>query len=142
MLGRWRRGNESGAHIEIITRARKELDLVDANVVRDFFQKERPTHVVLAAAKVGGIKANADAPVDFLLDNLKIQNNVIESAHDAGVKKLLFLGSSCIYPKLAPQPIREDSLLTGLLEPTNEPYAIAKITGLKLCEAYRRQYRR
>ena len=105
-----------------------------------FFDQARPTHVVLAAAKVGGIKANETAPVDFLLENLKIQNNVIESAHSVGVRKLLFLGSSCIYPKFAPQPIQEDSLLTGPLEPTNEAYAIAKIAGVKLCDAYRRQF--
>lgn len=134
------RRQASGDKIEILTRTRAELDLIDAAAVGAFFKEERPTHVVLAAARVGGIKANTDAPVDFLLDNLKIQNNVIESADAAKVRKLLFLGSSCIYPKLAPQPINEDSLLTGPLEPTNEPYAIAKIAGLKLCDAYRRQY--
>jgi GDP-L-fucose synthase len=125
---------------EIITRTRIELDLTDSTAVRKFFQETKPTHVVLAAAKVGGIKANREAPVDFLLENLKIQDNVIESAHLAGVRKLLFLGSSCIYPKLAPQPITEDSLLTGSLEPTNQWYAIAKIAGLKLCDAYREQF--
>src|SRR4051812_14023062 len=132
--------NASGAKIEILTRSRAEMDLTNGESVATFFKKERPTHVVLAAAKVGGIKANNDLPVDFLLENLKIQNNVIESAHHAGVGKLLFLGSSCIYPKLAPQPISEDSLLTGPLEPTNEAYAIAKIAGLKLCDAYRTQF--
>ena len=125
---------------QIVTRSRSELNLLDGAAVREFFLAERPTHVVVAAAKVGGIKANNDFPVDFLLDNLKIQNHVIESAHAAGVGKLLFLGSSCIYPKFAPQPIKEDSLLTGLLEPTNEAYAIAKIAGIKLCQSYRRQY--
>ena len=131
---------DSGEQWEILTRSRSELDLLDGRAVREFFLAERPTHVVVAAAKVGGIKANNDFPVDFLLDNLKIQNHLIESAHAGGVQKLLFLGSSCIYPKFAPQPIKEDSLLTGLLEPTNEAYAIAKIAGIKLCQAYRRQY--
>ena len=131
---------EDGAPWEIVTRSRRELDLLDDKAVRAFFEKERPTHVVVAAAKVGGIKANNDLPVDFLLDNLKIQNHLIESAHAAGVGKLLFLGSSCIYPKFAPQPIKEDALLTGTLEPTNEAYAIAKIAGIKLCQAYRKQY--
>lgn len=106
----------------------------------DFFQSERPEYVFLAAAKVGGIHANSAYPVDFLLSNLQIQNNVIEASHRFEVKKLLFLGSSCIYPKLAPQPIQETSLLTGVLEPTNEPYALAKITGIKLCQSYNRQY--
>ena len=101
---------------------------------------ERPARVVVAAARVGGIKANVDRPVEFLLENLKIQNNLIESAHNSGVEKLLFLGSSCIYPKFAPQPIPETALLTGELEPTNEPYAIAKIAGIKLCQAYAREY--
>lgn len=134
------RRKSTGQQFDIVTRARAETDLTDADAVEAFFTKTRPTHVVLAAAKVGGIKANREAPVDFLLDNLKIQNNVIEAAHDSGVRKLLFLGSSCIYPKLAPQPISEDSLLTGPLEPTNEWYAIAKIAGLKLCDAYREQF--
>jgi len=123
----------------ILTRTRSELDLTQTDAVRSFFETERPQSVILAAAKVGGIKANNDAPVDFLLQNLKIQNNVIEAANDFGVNKLLFLGSSCIYPKFAPQPIREDSLLTGSLEPTNEWYALAKIAGIKLCQAYARQ---
>jgi GDP-L-fucose synthase len=134
------RALERRAKIDILTQTRDETDLTNAAAVRALFEKAKPTHVVLAAAKVGGIKANNDSPVEFLLENLKIQNNVIESAHAAGVRKLLFLGSSCIYPKLAPQPIKEDSLLTGLLEPTNEPYAIAKIAGVKLCDAYRRQF--
>ena len=110
--------------------------------MQSYFREAKPTQVILAAAKVGGIKANQNAPVDFLLENLKIQNNVLEAAHDIGVKKLLFLGSSCIYPKLAPQPINEDSLLTGPLEPTNEWYAIAKIAGVKLAAAYREQFGR
>ena len=131
---------KDGEPWEVITRARAELDLLDGAAVRAFLLAERPAFVVVAAAKVGGIKANNDFPVDFLLDNLKIQNHLIESAHAAGVGKLLFLGSSCIYPKFAPQPIKEESLLTGTLEPTNEAYAIAKIAGIKLCEAYRRQY--
>jgi GDP-L-fucose synthase len=125
---------------EILVRTRAELDLTNAGLVRNFFENARPERVILAAARVGGIKANNDRPVEFLLENLKIQNNVIESAHATGVEKLLFLGSSCIYPKFAPQPIAEDSLLTGLLEPTNEPYAIAKIAGIKLCQAYAREY--
>jgi GDP-L-fucose synthase len=134
------RRKSTGQEFDIVTRARAETDLTDTAAVAAFFTETRPTHVVLAAAKVGGIKANREAPVDFLLQNLKIQNNVIEAAHDSGVRKLLFLGSSCIYPKLAPQPISEDSLLTGPLEPTNEWYAIAKIAGLKLCDAYREQF--
>jgi GDP-L-fucose synthase len=136
-LERRKRGDKT---FDILTRTRLETDLSDAAAVHEFFEEARPTHVVLAAAKVGGIKANREAPVDFLLENLKIQNNVIEAAHAARVHKLLFLGSSCIYPKLAPQPIREDSLLTGPLEPTNEWYALAKIAGLKLCDAYRQQF--
>jgi GDP-L-fucose synthase len=124
----------------IVTRTHAELDLTDTAAVREFFQKERPQFVVLAAAKVGGIKANNDYPVEFLLQNLKIQNNVIESAHESGVEKLLFLGSSCIYPKFAEQPIRETALLSGELESTNQWYAIAKITGIKLCQAYATQY--
>ncbi len=131
---------EGGEPWEIVTRSRQELNLLDGAAVRAFFEAARPTHVVVAAARVGGIKANNDFPVDFLLDNLKIQNHLIESAHAAGAGKLLFLGSSCIYPKFAEQPIKEEALLTGLLEPTNEPYAIAKIAGIKLCQAYRRQY--
>jgi len=130
----------AGEKFEILTHTRAEMDLTDSDAVQSFFKHAKPTHVILAAAKVGGIKANNDSPVEFLLENLKIQNNVIESAHSVGVTKLLFLGSSCIYPRLAPQPIPEGSLLSGPLEPTNEPYAIAKITGVKLCDAYRRQF--
>jgi GDP-L-fucose synthase len=124
----------------ILTRSRSELDLTEETAVHDFFRNERPEIVILAAARVGGIRANMDSPVEFLVDNLRIQNNVIRAAHDHGARKLLFLGSSCIYPKQAPQPIRESALLTGPLEPTNEPYAIAKITGIKLCQAYTREY--
>lgn len=124
----------------IVTRERAELDLSDEPAVAEFFAAEKPNVVILAAAKVGGIKANNDFPVEFLLANLRIQNNVIRSAYEAGVRKLLFLGSSCIYPKLAPQPIPETALLTGPLEPTNDAYAIAKIAGIKLCQAYSRQY--
>ena len=124
----------------LVTRTHAELELCDRAAVREFFQRERPTHVVLAAARVGGIKANATSQVEFLVDNLRIQNNVIEAAADFGVAKLLFLGSSCVYPKHAPQPLREEALLTSALEPTNEGYALAKICGLKLCAYYRRQY--
>ena len=122
-------------------RDRSQLDLGDERAVQSFFAKERPAIVIFAAAKVGGIKANNDFPVEFLLDNLRIQNNIIRSAYETGVRKLLFLGSSCIYPKLAPQPIPETALLGGPLEPTNEAYAIAKIAGIKLCQAYAREYR-
>jgi len=121
-------------------KSRAELDLLDAPAVRRFFEAERPEYVFLAAARVGGIKANDTFPASFLHENLEIQNNVIHAAHLTGVKKLLFLGSSCIYPRLAPQPMREEHLLTGPLEPTNEWYAIAKIAGIKLCQAYRRQH--
>ncbi|MBK7270495.1 MAG: GDP-L-fucose synthase [Flavobacteriales bacterium] len=124
----------------IITRTSKELDLKEQSAVRDFFTSEKPDVVVLAAAKVGGIHANNVYRAQFLYENLMIESNVIHSAHESGTKKLLFLGSSCIYPKLAPQPLKEESLLTGLLEETNEPYAIAKIAGIKLAESYRRQY--
>ncbi len=117
-----------------------ELDLRNTNAVASFFEKEKPEYVFLAAAKVGGILANNTYRAEFLYDNLMIQNNVIHQSYEHGVKKLLFLGSSCIYPKLASQPMREDALLTGLLEPTNEPYAIAKIAGIKMCDAYRDQY--
>src|SRR5213595_3974485 len=126
--------------INLITRSRAEVDLRDERAVRDFFAKEGPEVVVVAAAKVGGIKANMDAPVEFLIENLQIQNNVIRAAQEAGTRKLLFLGSSCIYPKFAPQPIPESALLSGPLEPTNEPYAIAKIAGIKLCQAFAREY--
>lgn len=118
----------------------QELDLRDQNAVETFFKIEQPQYVFLAAAKVGGILANNNYPADFLYDNLAIQNNVIHQSYVSGVKKLLFLGSSCIYPKMAPQPIKEEYLLTGPLEPTNDAYAIAKITGIKMCEAYRKQY--
>ena len=124
----------------ILTRSMKELNLKNQQVVADFFKEEKPDYVFLAAAKVGGIVANNTYRGEFLYDNLMIQNNVIHQSYVNGVKKLLFLGSSCIYPKLAPQPLREDALLTGLLEPTNEPYAIAKIAGIKMCDAYRDQY--
>ena len=124
----------------VVTRERAELDLSDESAVAKFFAAEKPNFVILAAAKVGGIKANNDFPVEFLLANLRIQNNVIRAAYEAGVGKLLFLGSSCIYPKLAPQPIPETALLSGPLEPTNEAYAIAKIAGIKLCQAYSREY--
>jgi len=123
-----------------ILRASKELDLRNQQAVADFFASEKPEYVFLAAAKVGGIHANNVYRAEFLHDNLMIQNNVIHQSYVHGVKKLLFLGSSCIYPKLAPQPLVEESLLTGLLEPTNEPYAIAKIAGIKMCDAYRAQY--
>lgn len=130
-----------GAGFEnLITRSRAELDLTDRHGVRTFFQECRPEYVFLAAAKVGGIHANDTYRADFIRENLEIQVNVIDEAWRAGVKKLLFLGSSCIYPREAPQPIREEHLLTGPLEPTNEPYAIAKIAGIKMCQAYRAQY--
>ena len=124
----------------LVTRTRAELDLTNRAAVDEFFLREKPTIVVMAAARVGGIKANNDEPVEFLLENLQIQNNIIHAAHENGVRKLLFLGSSCIYPKLAPQPIPESALLGGPLEPTNEAYAIAKIVGIKLCQAYAREY--
>ena len=125
----------------LVTRDSSELDLLNECGVKQLLIEEKPAVVILAAAKVGGIKANNDFPVEFLLDNLRIQNNVIRSAYQNGVRKLLFLGSSCIYPKLAPQPISENALLTGPLEATNEAYAIAKIAGIKLCQAYAREYR-
>jgi Nucleoside-diphosphate-sugar epimerases len=121
-------------------RDRAQLDFTNESAVRKFFLGEKPAVVILAAAKVGGIKANNDFPVEFLLDNLRIQNNIIHAAHRAGVRKLLFLGSSCIYPRGAPQPIPETALLHGPLEPTNEAYAVAKIAGIKLCQAYAREY--
>ncbi len=124
----------------VVTRDRGQLDLGDEAAVAAFFAYEKPEFVVLAAARVGGIKANSDYPVEFLLENLRIQNNVITAAHTHDVRKLLFLGSSCIYPKCAPQPILEDALLTGPLEPTNDAYAIAKIAGIKLCQAYAAEY--
>lgn len=124
----------------IIVRARQELDLLDATKVAEFFRGEKPEYVFLAAAKVGGIMANKTHPAEFIYENLAVQNNVIQNAHAYGVKKLIFLGSSCIYPKLAPQPIKEEYFLTGPLEPSNEAYAIAKIAGIAMCQAYRRQY--
>jgi len=127
-------------NVEFIVANRKELDLTNQQSVRDFMQKNRPDRVVLAAAKVGGIKANNDMPADFMYQNLMIEANVIHQAYEAGVENLLFLGSSCIYPKFAPQPIAEESLLDGHLEPTNEPYAVAKIAGIKMCESYNRQH--
>ena len=128
--------------VEILTRTRAELDLCDQAAVLDFMKSTRPDEVILAAAKVGGIHANTTYPAEFIYQNLQIQNNVIHSAHLNDVQKLLFLGSSCIYPRQVPQPMRENALLTGILEPTNEPYAIAKIAGIKMCESYNRQYGR
>ena len=130
----------SEGYTNIITRTSKELDLRNQVLVDAFFQTEQPEYVFLAAAKVGGIMANNTYRADFLYENLQLQNNVIHAAYVNKVKKLMFLGSSCIYPKLAPQPLKEEYLLTGTLEPTNEPYAIAKIAGIKMCEAYRAQY--
>jgi GDP-L-fucose synthase len=131
---------QSDGYENLVLRSSAELDLRNQAAVESFFNSERPEYVFLAAAKVGGIQANNNFPADFLRDNLQIQSNVIDSAYRAGVAKLLFLGSSCIYPKHAPQPMPESCLLTGPLEPTNEWYAIAKIAGLKMCQAYRRQY--
>lgn len=131
---------EAAGFSNIVTRDSSKLDLTDEPGVVQFFSDEKPSVVILAAAKVGGIKANDDQPVEFLLENLRIQNNVIRSAYQTGVRKLLFFGSSCIYPRLAPQPIPENALLTGPLEPTNEAYALAKIAGIKLCQAYAREY--
>lgn len=127
---------------QIITANRSKLDLTNQQAVNEFFKDTQPDQVYLAAAKVGGIYANNEYPADFIYQNLMIQANVIRAAHDFGVEKLLFLGSSCIYPKLSDQPMREEALLSGMLEPTNEPYAIAKIAGIKLCESYNRQYYR
>ena len=134
------RALQGAGYANLLTASRAELDLLNPLAVHGWFELMKPTVVVLAAAKVGGIEANNNYPADFLLDNLKIQTNVIETAWRAGVRRLLFLGSSCIYPKLAEQPIREEALLTGPLEPTNEWYAIAKITGIKLCAALRKQH--
>lgn len=131
---------KSKGYSNLLMRSSSELDLRDQHQVKHFFEKEQPEYVFMAAAKVGGIQANNTYRADFLYENLAMQNNVIHFSHSHGVKKLLFLGSSCIYPKMAPQPIKEEFLLTGLLEPTNEPYAIAKIAGLKMCEAYWDQY--
>lgn len=134
------RAFQRSGYENLLTASRDELDLLDLQAVQRWFAENKPTVVVLAAAKVGGIHANDTYPADFLLENLKIQTNVIETAWRSGVKRLLFLGSSCIYPKFAEQPIKEESLLTGALEPTNEWYAIAKIAGIKLCESLRKQY--
>ena len=131
---------DAGADLTLITRTSAELDLTNQQAVRDFFQAERPDQVILAAARVGGIVANNSYPAQFIYENLMIECNVIHQAHQAGVQKLLQLGSSCIYPRMAAQPMAEDALLTGTLEPTNEPYAIAKIAGIKLCESYNRQH--
>lgn len=131
---------EHDGFANLVTRARAQLDLTNAGAVDDFFSEEKPAIVILAAARVGGIRANDDEPVEFLLENIQMQNNVVRAAHQTGVRKLLFLGSSCIYPKQALQPIPESALLTGPLEPTNEAYAIAKIAGIKLCQAYAREY--
>ena len=134
------RNLEAKGFENIITRTHKELDLTNQEAVRRFFKEEKPEYVFLAAAKVGGIHANNTYPADFIYDNLMIQNNVIKAAHDFGVTKLLFLGSTCIYPKMAPQPIKEEYLLTGALEETNEAYAVAKIAGLEMCKFFKRQY--
>jgi GDP-L-fucose synthase len=133
---------QADPEVELVLRTRSELDLINQAAVQQFFQQERIDQVYLAAAKVGGILANNTYPADFIYENLMIQANIIQSAHLANVQKLLFLGSSCIYPKLATQPMTEQALLTGTLEPTNEPYAVAKIAGIKLCESYNRQYGR
>ncbi|RTR35960.1 GDP-L-fucose synthase [Shewanella canadensis] len=133
---------EQRGDVIVVKRQRAELDLLDQRAVRDFFIAEKIDQIYLAAAKVGGIVANNTYPAEFIYENLTIQNNIIHSAHEAGVQDLLFLGSSCIYPKFAEQPMTEDALLTGTLEPTNEPYAIAKIAGIKMCESYNRQYGR
>ena len=134
------RNLEDKGYKNIIYRTHKELDLTNQEAVRTFFEEERPEYVFLAAAKVGGIHANNTYPADFIYDNLMIQNNVIKAAHDFEVNKLLFLGSTCIYPKMAPQPIKEEYLLTGSLEETNEAYAVAKIAGLEMCKFFKRQY--
>ena len=134
------RALKAKGYINIVVKSSKELDLKNQQAVHDFFNQEQPEYVFLAAAKVGGIHANNSYPATFIYDNLMIQSNVIQAAYDFNVKKLLFLGSSCIYPKFAPQPIKEEYLLTGSLEPTNEAYAIAKIAGLKMCQFYKQQY--
>jgi GDP-L-fucose synthase len=131
---------EKKGYTNLVLRTRQELDLLDAEAVRAFFEAEAPEYVFLAAAKVGGIVANNTYPADFIYENLAVEINVIKAAHDAKTKKLLFLGSSCIYPKLAPQPIKEEYFMTGPLEPTNSAYAVAKIAGIEMCQAYRRQY--
>lgn len=134
-----RRLEHTGYH-NLVVRTHKELDLTDQAAVKAFFEEEKPEYVFLAASKVGGIYANDTYPADFIMENMLIECNVLKSAHAAGVKKLMLLGSSCIYPKLCPQPIKEEYLLTGELEPTNEPYALAKISGIKMCQAYNREY--
>jgi GDP-L-fucose synthase len=134
------RALESRGYTRVLGHSSKELDLTNQQAVNDFFKADRPDYVFVAAARVGGIYANSTYPADFIFNNLSIQNNIIHAAYVFRTKKLLFLGSSCIYPKLAPQPMGEEALLTGSLEPTNEPYAIAKIAGIKMCEAYNRQY--
>jgi GDP-L-fucose synthase len=133
---------ENDSDAQVLTASRDELDLLSQSAVRDFLNQQEPDAVILAAAKVGGIHANNEYPAEFIYENLQIQNNIIHASHLADVQSLLFLGSSCIYPKLASQPMAEDALLTGKLEPTNEPYAIAKIAGIKMCESYNRQYGR
>src|SRR6202789_879798 len=134
------RALEAQGYTQLLLRTHRELDLTDQRSVSAFLQRERPEAVIMAAARVGGINANNTRPAEFIRDNVLIQDNVIDAAYRAGAEKVVFLGSSCIYPKLAPQPIKEDYLLTGPLEPTNEWDAIAKITGVKMCQAYRRQY--
>ena len=131
---------QAGGYSNLVTRSRSELDLTDQQAVQQFYVAEKPDYVFIAAAKVGGIHANNTYPADFIYHNLMIESNLIHGAYQRGVKKLLFLGSTCIYPKLAPQPMKEEHLLTGPLEPTNEPYAVAKIAGIKMCSAYNRQY--
>ena len=134
------RNLQSKGYNNIVGRTHKELELTDQQAVRAFFEEERPDVVVLAAAKVGGINANNTTPAEFIYDNMQVQCNVIHCCHQYGIKKLLFLGSTCIYPKMAPQPIPEDALLTGPLETTNEAYAVAKIAGMEMCKFYKRQY--
>ena len=129
-------------NLNLITASKQELDLTNQDAVKKFLEQNKPTQIILAAAKVGGINANNIYPAQFITDNLQIQTNIIDQAHRFGINQLLFLGSSCIYPKFSPQPIKEDYLLDGKLEPTNEPYAIAKIAGLKMCDSYNRQYGR
>lgn len=133
---------QNNSKIELVTRSRSELDLLNQASVHQFFREESIDQVYLAAAKVGGIQANNNYPAEFIYENLMVEANIVHAAHMAGVQRLLFLGSSCIYPKMAEQPMKEDALLTGTLEPTNEPYAIAKIAGIKVCESYNRQYGR
>ena len=139
ILRRLQARKDAGEALDLITRTHSELDLTSQTAVRDFMQSEKPDVVILAAAKVGGIHANNTYPADFIYENLMIECNVIHQAFAVGVQRLLQLGSSCIYPRAVPQPMREDALLTGILEPTNEPYAVAKIAGIKLCESYNRQ---